>query len=264
MEVTRRIVLGSALGFLLDSTMSANNAALATGKTSEDRIGSAQPNPDDQPAMFIAKAGAEIPALAATRVAAPRTVKPIRDANSYLRWRMEPVEDADSIAGRLFKSGETVYLDFGRHMTLTPRRAYGLPLAKCREMWPRTFIPTRGSWPSPGCRTKSSISIHFHARSPFRAGTRSDTFESTLYRPRPNLQRDSPGWKSTASVLPKTTQLRCPRIVRHSRKRSIVPRLQHCGIACRRSLKMAPAAISAYGSATFACRLSPITRRLKT
>jgi len=117
MEVTRRIVLGSALGFLLDSTMSANNAALATGKTSEDRIGSAQPNPDDQPAMFIAKAGAEIPALAATRVAAPRTVKPIRDANSYLRWRMEPVEDADSIAGRLFKSGETVYLDFGRHMT---------------------------------------------------------------------------------------------------------------------------------------------------
>ena len=90
---------------------------LGTNKTLADRGGPAPAETDEQAALFIAKAAAEIPTLATTRVADPRTVKPIRDANAYLRWRMEPVEEADSIARRLFKSGETVYLDFGRHMT---------------------------------------------------------------------------------------------------------------------------------------------------
>jgi hypothetical protein len=117
MELTRRVVLGSALGFLVDSTLAANAAGLDADKNPDNPSTPAQQGTVDQAAEFIANAATEIPTLTATRVADPRTVKPIRDENEYLRWRMEPVEEADSIDRRLFKSGETVYLDFGRHMT---------------------------------------------------------------------------------------------------------------------------------------------------
>ena len=72
---------------------------------------------EGQAADFLARAQAEIPTLLPTTLADPQTIKPVRDTAAYLRWRINPAADIDSIYRNLYKTGDTVFLDFGQHVT---------------------------------------------------------------------------------------------------------------------------------------------------
>jgi hypothetical protein len=57
------------------------------------------------------------PRLHATPVRPVGMVRPIADANQFLRWRMEQVGPADALHDRLMRHGDAAILDFGRHLT---------------------------------------------------------------------------------------------------------------------------------------------------
>jgi hypothetical protein len=46
-----------------------------------------------------------------------REVRPVADASSALRWRMEPEGRVEALAERVLKKGDVLTLDFGGHRT---------------------------------------------------------------------------------------------------------------------------------------------------
>lgn len=57
------------------------------------------------------------PRLLGTPVQPAAIVKPAADATRFLRWRMERVSPADALEERRMRRGDSVTLDFGRHLT---------------------------------------------------------------------------------------------------------------------------------------------------
>jgi len=89
---------------------------------------------EGQAADFLARAQAEIPTLLPTTLADPQTIKPVRDTAAYLRWRINPAADIDSIYRNLYKTGDTVFLDFGQHVT-------GYLSLKVEGVWRQPLFP---------------------------------------------------------------------------------------------------------------------------
>jgi alpha-L-rhamnosidase len=75
-----------------------------------------EPSPD-LPNRFVRKADECKPSLRSERCPLKSEVVPVANSHAYLRWEMQPVGDARSIEKKLLKPGDTVYLDFGKHVT---------------------------------------------------------------------------------------------------------------------------------------------------
>jgi len=80
--------------------------------------GVARPGTDEsQRAHWLDTAERLKPRLHATSVPPVGIVKPVADASQFLRWRMEQVSRADALRERVMRRGDSVILDFGRHLT---------------------------------------------------------------------------------------------------------------------------------------------------
>ncbi len=117
MTLTRRTVLGSAIGFALDSALAASPANSLQNQVLEKNGAPPPLSAASRSAEFLAKAAADIPPLVTTIVANPRTVRTVRDDGTFLRWRIESAPEAEAIERNIYKSGNTVLLDFSRHLT---------------------------------------------------------------------------------------------------------------------------------------------------
>lgn len=88
-------------------------AALMAGTSGLARSG----GEDSRRAQWLAAAERLKPRLHATPVWPAGIVKPVADAAQFLRWRMERTAPADALHQRLMRRGDSVILDFGRHLT---------------------------------------------------------------------------------------------------------------------------------------------------
>ena len=69
------------------------------------------------PNHFVHLADACRPPLRSERCPLLREVVPVADPQAYLRWHMRSAGDPSSLEKRLLKTGDTVYFDFGQHLT---------------------------------------------------------------------------------------------------------------------------------------------------
>ena len=68
-------------------------------------------------AKFVARAEALKPVLHEVTQPALNLVKPEADASRYLRWKMVPDGQPESLRSRSFRAGDSFVVDFGGHRT---------------------------------------------------------------------------------------------------------------------------------------------------
>ena len=83
------------------------------GTSGPARSGSGEP----QRLRWLETAERSKPRLHAIPLRPVEIVKPVADAAQFLRWRMERIGPADGLEQRLMRRGDSVTLDFGRHLT---------------------------------------------------------------------------------------------------------------------------------------------------
>lgn len=88
-------------------------AALMAGTSGLARSGSDEP----QRLRWLETAERSKPRLHAIPVRPVDIVKPVADADQFLRWRMQRIAPPDDLDRRLMRRGDSVTLDFGRHLT---------------------------------------------------------------------------------------------------------------------------------------------------
>lgn len=65
---------------------------------------------------WIQKAAELKPALRKTTVEPVSIVNVVADPNTFLQWRVEPISPAAAVADRVMRHGDSVVLEFGRHL----------------------------------------------------------------------------------------------------------------------------------------------------
>lgn len=116
-KMDRRRVIKNVFGFSL-GIPSITNFRLATENHAvvESGIHGSKACPETHE-LFLYEANRLVPELRITPVELLREVKPIHAPHAYLRWQMQEVGTPEALALRLLKTGDTVYLDFGHHVT---------------------------------------------------------------------------------------------------------------------------------------------------
>jgi len=113
MNVTRRDVFGSALGLAVTMSPLARVSTSTAIALADPQDGSAAAVPRDR---LLAAANATKQELKTVLYQAQSEVTPVAEPSAFLRWKMKTVGSVKALSSRLIKSGDTVYVDFGRHL----------------------------------------------------------------------------------------------------------------------------------------------------